>query len=465
MRCNIYPFNSDNMSSVQDLEKPTDIVQFVPPALNLGKTEVAAQLDLKPTRVKADQSSYSMAGQDTIYINLPSTECYDGRDSRLIFNATTAGFGAATLDFERNIQSIFSRAVVYCGEKVIEDISAYDLFSSIHYLCQPAVINTADLAGNPGPQSFNPAFNGVFNDASRPAYSKQNNRYAVKLHLESLKQVIPLKYLGQQLRLELTLNTPARALQDLTGPTTGTEDASITNVYFHYKSGRLSPAIKAAIEAQIASGQYVFAFRTWRNYSDPSMGTGSSIQVSIPSRYKTVCRVLAVARNSAQINDLTVGNKCSTFVGNRLLTQYDIVVNDETHPRDSHANIADDRNGTEPQFEFASVMNKDHRLLDRGGAFLGASRDTAGSLGYNNTDTYNSMVYAFDLRKVNDDDRADTQSQIWGNGVDIASPASQMQFRAQFSGGLGFSVLYDFWVQFETAIKVLPNGNVMVSSN
>lgn len=451
----------DNSSAVRDLEQPSQLKRFTPPSLNLGDTYLAEDLNTKYTRVKADAQVYGPT--DTAYISLPVQPIVDLRDAVLTFQAQTTG-GGGTCRFERNIQSIIRQIRVYIGSEAIEDIQNYDVLSGMFYLSQGTDVNQANLSAVATGPGLNPALGGIFDPTQRQTQSSALTRYGVRLHLDSLRQVLPLAKLGQEMRIEIIFNQIGRCLEQ-SNVVVGDEDFTVRDMYFHYRGGTMSKRLSDEFDAQIATNKYVFPLRSWRHFVSSELGTGTSATISIPSRFKTINRVLACARDSTTVNDLTVFNKTTAFVSNRNLNRYSLIVNGEQFPRDQHVGLAGDPSGTIPQLEWAWCLNKDFKIAQKDFYFLGGSVDAASQLGFTTSPAVNSFMMAWDMRKINDDYRDTSFPAIWANGISTADVSSQMQLEVDYSAGNANPVEYHLFTQYELAVRVRPGGMIDISSN
>ena len=393
---------------------------------DLSFTHIPASVNIKriPVRANADTQSYSVNNKIQIQF---ANDFSDFRGSYLTFYAIAPLNGGTYVRFSYPIQTMFSRAQVYLGSTLIEDIDDFNVLQGLF-----KEVSSYDSVNNVG-------LEGYYLAATRATETNAGRLYTVRLRLESLERVWPLHKLKLPLRLVLTVADGSNFLEyDGSTPT-----VTINNMYMNFYIIQPDAAVDSVIDAAIQAGGMKVYFRSWDNYNT-QVGTATNNTLLLPFKRRVVQSILAAWRDQADVTGVTVNGKfVDQFQAKGVISAYVRVLN-QIFPADKY-----DMNFTSGYQMMSPVLNS--IMEDTTHPFL-RQQDT-----FSLQDIANRTVAAFDLRV----DSSPGSQGLRNNGIDTSGSANSQSLGLTYSALTG-ALQYDVFARYECVVTILPNGNVVL---
>jgi len=211
---------------------------IVPVDITQGSPLDSIKINRVPVRIQSDTASYNLNGN--VQFTLPNDFC-DLRNSYLTFFAQVTANGGTYVRFSYPIQCMFTRARIFLGSDLLEDIQDHGVLQGMFTLAsEHASVTNITLPGS-------------YTDATRATQSAAGRNYTVHMRLESLQRVWPLHKLRLPLRIVLTIGPGTDFLEyDGAAPTAG---ITFNNAYFNYHSLQVPDEVDEMLKAQIAAGK------------------------------------------------------------------------------------------------------------------------------------------------------------------------------------------------------------------
>ena len=220
------------------------------------------------------------------------------------------------------IASIFDYITVYVGSQKIEDVQGYGLLHSAFN----EIFSSAE-----GMQGRLNMLEGE-SDAIDRFSNRTGMRYSLRLILGSLKQVIPLNLIRDQLRIELKLVSNLNQVLE-NGNTTDTLSHTISNVEFHYETLEVDPGYYNALQSQIkSSGQIAIPFHT-HSWNQQTV-SGTTATPILPFSFKRLVGLWFIQRDPTLVNTVTTLEKFKNYFFNNL-DNYRWKIKNQYYPQDA----------------------------------------------------------------------------------------------------------------------------------
>ncbi len=185
-------------------------------------------------------------------------------------------------------------------------------------------------------------------------------------YMPIFRKIWPLKHIGRNFRVYLTLNQPHKCL---VWKSDGA-DYTVSNVEFHYNRINFSKSEHQLINQALEANQLIIPYVTYSNYSTSLPIGTSNIDIPFTPSCSAMLGMIAVMQPQDFISDPTNNRKTSTFLKNKLFSAR-MKANNQYHPLDLIKSIQQDKNDvTEYISEFINVapyvlgdMTRDMRLF------------------------------------------------------------------------------------------------------
>lgn len=399
---------------------PVDVLQ--------GSPLDSVKINRVPIRNQSDTSSYSYGGK--VEFTLPN-DFVDLRDSYLTFfaQANLGGGGSTYVRFTYPIQTIFTRAQVYLGSELVEDITNYNVLAGIFTLASSIdAVERSTMEGN-------------YDTVNRGIDTTTGRYYSVALRMEMLQRVVPLHKLRLPLRIRLFIGDATEILEhDGSAPTSIT----FNSAYFNYHSLQVPSEVDALLDAQIAAGKSQIRIHTYENFNQAT-GAGASVTVLLPFKHKVVNALLGVFRQQSQINNPATNNRyIDRFLATQNLISSNAKVGVQIYPADKYDMAGATSQGIVMlQRPFNNIMYQDFRAHDR------QQETFMGEL------PAQRICVPIDLRR----DNGPNSMNLWDNGIDTSTSATSSQFSFNFAGS-ATALSVDVFCRYEVVVNILPGGGI-----
>lgn len=224
--------------------------------------------------------------------------------------------------------SLFSQMRVDIDSTTVININSIDVLSSICKLTKP---------NGQRYYSFETDVEN-FNGRHRPDTFRIKINFTDFINL--FRQIIPMRYIGRQMRLYITLNQPNRCLIMKPGQTNGSYQ--ISNFEFHYSRVTFHQSEVKLIKDALANNSLVLPFINYANYSRSiSQGISNEDTLFNPSA-KDLLGILAVMRPQSIIDNPQASRKSSTFLKNKIYSAR-LKIGSEYYPLDVLKSVGNDK--------------------------------------------------------------------------------------------------------------------------
>ena len=227
------------------------------------------------TSIQSVNATYTSGSGAFIIINLPpginNTKC-----SYLTMNIDVAN-GSNSYNRMSNPYpgTLFTRAQVYAGSVLLEDVLNFGELYAANYACKPynAVNNNAHYENT---------------DATRQSISEGNNMFKLELDLlKSLQVLWPTSMMNNQLQLRLYIADGASALEgDVAAPV-----ATLTNIFWWYQSLIIQDPQYEALLKQALEVGIQLPILSWESNQIASNVSSTTYNAIVPFK-RQVCQAL-----------------------------------------------------------------------------------------------------------------------------------------------------------------------------
>lgn len=391
----------------------------------------AKMLQIERTSVfqQSDLGSFSQSGSPIIF-NLPPG-LLDLRRSFFQMRAVLTPGAASTNAFPMPFSAVFNRVVIRIGQTVCFD--CYDAgFLQGLFVGQQLSSSVANV------DEFGSAI-----AATRATQSATAQMYQFHMNVELLQKILPTNRLGSDsnLRIELWIDSLLNFQETVTGVNAATAFL-VDQAQFFYHLIKETADVKAFIDAQIASGNYVV------NY----MGIESSTNTLLSATAQTVnlpfhkgCMRGIVVANSPLAN---LNNGASITPGSKYVNDYPI-----TSFIQAYLKIGGQMYPAQP---YDATVPAGYKIIHQDGrAFFHRWRDAHSKNNdifiYNTTNQTNGLVVAYDFRLDT------TNDLLLGNGINNQSSGANAIVNMNWSAGPGNQMMHSFCF-FEASVRFSSGG-------